>query len=276
MNMTLNGLELWKAAGNFANEPHVHNEWYQITMPVRGVCALNQERQSYQLSAGRALLAHPQTEHFFHMDSDTSVIVIKFQRLPSCDGQGGQEQSEFRELHAFDPGEINHLFRSWSAILLEDLPEPLRLQELEYAVQLYLGELLQGRGDPHSRMEALTTQVMVWPTNTFLAPVDSHMARVLDYIHSSYTSGTLDIDSMAAVAHQSRYHFMRSFKALTGSTPHQYVLKLRVEQASALLRCTGAKVTEICIQSGFSSIDQFYRAFLRLKGVTPTEYRRQS
>lgn len=278
LNIMMNDLELWKASGRFANEPHVHDDWYQVTMPVSGICDFVQERHAYQLVAGKAIVAHPQTEHFFQMDSDTSVIVIKFRSLPATDGKDGERehrQQEVKSLHVFDTREINTLFRSWSAILLEDTPEPLQMQELEYKVQRYLSGLL--KGGEHSRWEeVLPSAQLARVDGLFPGTADTHLARVLEYIHDNYASGVMDIDSMAAVAHQSRYHFMRSFKALTGSTPHQYVLRLRVEQASMLLRRTQAKVTDICAQCGFSSIDQFYRAFLRLKGLTPTEYRHKT
>lgn len=82
LNMTLNGLELWKATGGFANEPHAHDDWYQLTLPVRGQCYLVQERYDYPLQAGMGIIAHPQTEHYFEIGSDSAVIVIKFRKPP--------------------------------------------------------------------------------------------------------------------------------------------------------------------------------------------------
>ncbi|WP_440114529.1 helix-turn-helix domain-containing protein [Paenibacillus sp. QZ-Y1] len=291
LNMTLNGLELWKATGGFANEPHVHNDWYQVTLPVRGQCHLVQERHAYPLKAGMGIIAHPQIEHYFEIGLDSAVIVIKFRKPPlgSLEGEElGGGRAEFRPTQTFDPAEISSLFRGWNSILLDDMPEPLQVQETELAVEMYLRRMLSGQKNGNESAESIGAAVGI-DTGTGAtsarmpassqgalpqagAFIDPHLRRVLEYIHSAYT-GPIDIDSMAMVAHQSRYHFMRSFKALTGSTPYQYLLNLRVEEASRRLRLTADSVTTISYGLGFSSVSQFYRAFQRVKGATPMEYR---
>ncbi|PYY29195.1 helix-turn-helix domain-containing protein [Paenibacillus illinoisensis] len=295
LNMTLNGLELWKASGGFSNEPHVHDDWYQVTLPVRGECHLVQEQQAYPLQAGQGIIAHPQMEHFFEIGSDSAVIVIKF-RNPPGGGLGDLDrrraQTEFRPTKIFDPSEISRLFRGWSALLLDDAPESLQIQEIELAVEAYLSQVLSGGQQNRGSLTVATAgidatggagsnlvceQLQNWferTTSNGGAFIDPHLRRVLEYIHSDYTS-SMDIDSMAAIAHQSRYHFMRSFKALTGSTPYQYVLHLRVEEATRRLRLTTDSVTTISFRLGFSNVSQFYRVFQRIKGVTPMEYRNQ-
>ncbi|MGC5774764.1 helix-turn-helix domain-containing protein [Paenibacillus pabuli] len=294
LNMMLNGLELWKASGGFANEPHVHDDWYQVTLPVKGQCHLVQEQQAYPLQAGLGIIAHPRMEHFFEIGPDSAVIVIKFRNPPG----GGLEdldrpgaQTEFRTKQTFDPAEISRLFRGWNALLLDDAPEPLQIQETELAVETYLGRMLTGQpNESHLTLANAGTGVVGSAGSGLVrgqlqnlyqrtssnggAFIDPHLRRVLEYIHSDYTS-PMDIESMAAVAHQSRYHFMRSFKVLTGSTPYQYVLNLRVEEATRRLRHTTDSVTTISLGLGFSNVSQFYRAFQRVTGVTPMEYRNQ-
>ncbi|MDN4601366.1 helix-turn-helix domain-containing protein [Paenibacillus sp. F6_3S_P_1C] len=292
LNMMLNGLELWKASGGFANEPHVHDDWYQITLPVRGECHLVQEHQAYPLQAGLGIIAHPRMEHFFEIGSDSAVIVIKFRNPPGGgleDADRPRVQTEFRPTQTFDPAEISRLFRDWNALLLDDAPEPLQIQETELAVETYLARVLSSQQNRSGLTQATAGIDWVGSAGGSLvyeqlqnllqrtsgnggAFIDPHLRRVLEYIHSDYTS-PMDIESMAAVAHQSRYHFMRSFKALTGSTPYQYVLNLRVEEATRRLRHTTDSVTTISFGLGFANVSQFYRAFQRVTGVTPMEYR---
>jgi AraC family transcriptional regulator len=80
---------------------------------------------------------------------------------------------------------------------------------------------------------------------------------------------------MAAEACLSRVQFVRQFKRLTGLSPHQYVLRRRVERAAALL-----KSGEVCLKGlapdvGFSSQSHLTEAFRRVYGVTPGAYRDQ-
>ncbi|MDM5280904.1 helix-turn-helix domain-containing protein [Paenibacillus silvae] len=291
LNMTLNGLELWKASGGFANEPHVHDDWYQITLPIKGQCLLVQEQQTYSLQAGVGVVAQPRMEHFFEIGSDAAVIVIKFRNLPGglADRSSTAAPSELEITQAFDPAEISRLFRGWHVTGLEDEPDPLLIQETELAVEQYLERILSvpehslGSVREDGSTLAKNTKGLLLSSHNrpyllgitgSTAGIDPHMQRVLEYIHSDFTNA-MDIDSMAAVAHQSRYHFMRSFKMLTGSTPYQYLLNLRVEEAARRLRYTTESVTAISFALGFSHVSQFYRAFQRLKGVTPMQFRNQ-
>ncbi|MDX3076570.1 helix-turn-helix transcriptional regulator [Streptomyces sp. NPDC088354] len=83
----------------------------------------------------------------------------------------------------------------------------------------------------------------------------------------------LDLDAVAAHAGYSRYHFVRSFKAVYGETPGQYLSRRRIERAQEMLRTADLAVTEICTLVGFSSLGTFSSRFKRHTGLTPTEYR---
>jgi AraC-like DNA-binding protein len=61
---------------------------------------------------------------------------------------------------------------------------------------------------------------------------------------------------------------------MTGTTPHRYVLRARIERAQELLRMTGLSVAEIAAAVGFAGQSHFCTAFSRETGVTPTRYRR--
>jgi AraC-like DNA-binding protein len=72
----------------------------------------------------------------------------------------------------------------------------------------------------------------------------------------------------------SRFHLIRSFRALFGVTPHQYRTQLRLERARELLG-GGHSVTDACLQVGFSSLGSFSHLFERRVGVSPSAYRRR-
>jgi AraC-like DNA-binding protein len=83
----------------------------------------------------------------------------------------------------------------------------------------------------------------------------------------------LDVRSVAAVAHVSAAHFIRSFRAVFGETPHRYLQRRRVERSMFLLRETERSVTDICFDVGFSSLGTFSRTFHEIVGETPSGYR---
>src|SRR5437660_5466151 len=83
----------------------------------------------------------------------------------------------------------------------------------------------------------------------------------------------LDVRVVAAVAHISEAHFIRTFRAVFGETPHRYLQRRRVERSMFLLRETDRSVTDICFDVGFSSRGTFSRTFREIVGEAPSDYR---
>ena len=98
------------------------------------------------------------------------------------------------------------------------------------------------------------------------------MLRARDAMDRDYRS-ELDIAALAEIACVSKAHFIRTFKATFGETPHRYLQRRRVERAMYLLRTTTDDITDICMNVGFSSLGTFSRTFTEIVGETPTRYR---
>ena len=78
------------------------------------------------------------------------------------------------------------------------------------------------------------------------------------------------------MAHYSPFHFHRIFKAFTNETLNQYIVRKRVEKASAvLLRKKAITISELSLQFGFTSNSSFTRAFKKYYGLNPRDFRRQ-
>ncbi len=86
----------------------------------------------------------------------------------------------------------------------------------------------------------------------------------------------LDVAALARIACVSEKHFIRTFRATFGETPHRYLQRRRVERAMALLRDTDTSVSEICLDVGFASLGTFSRTFRAIVGVSPSAYRRSA
>jgi transcriptional regulator GlxA family with amidase domain len=83
----------------------------------------------------------------------------------------------------------------------------------------------------------------------------------------------LDVEWLARSLNLSRAHFIRSFRAAFGETPHRYLQRRRLERAMALLRETDRPVTEISLDVGFASLGTFSRTFREVVGEPPRAYR---
>ena len=102
--------------------------------------------------------------------------------------------------------------------------------------------------------------------------LNRRLLRARDTMDRAY-AGPLDVRSVAAVAHVSESHFIRSFRTVFGETPHRYLQRRRVERSMFLLRETDRSITDICFDVGFMSLGTFSRTFRGIIGETPTSYR---
>ena len=96
---------------------------------------------------------------------------------------------------------------------------------------------------------------------------DPKIAAVLSYINENL-GRELSVDELAEQAYLSRYHFMRLFKAQTGSTVHAYVRQKRLLHAARLIR-EGVSVGKAAADSGFGDYSAFHRAFRESFGISP-------
>ena len=98
------------------------------------------------------------------------------------------------------------------------------------------------------------------------------MLRARDAMDRDYAL-PLDVPNLASLACVSEAHFIRTFKATFGETPHRYLQRRRVERAMYLLRTGDRSVTDICMDVGFSSLGTFSRTFRDIVGETPSRFR---
>ena len=83
----------------------------------------------------------------------------------------------------------------------------------------------------------------------------------------------LALSDLAGAAAMSPYHFLRTFRAVVGMTPHQYVLHTRMHRAAVRLRRTSDSISAIAYTAGFGDLSTFNRRFQRIVGLSPSVYR---
>jgi AraC family transcriptional regulator len=100
------------------------------------------------------------------------------------------------------------------------------------------------------------------------------LRRIKELVHAKM-EGDLSLDEMAQSVGLSTAHFARMFRKSTGETPHQFVLRYRLERAKAMLRSPDARVLAVAVACGFKTQQHFAQVFRSVCGVSPTEYRHQ-
>jgi AraC family transcriptional regulator len=100
----------------------------------------------------------------------------------------------------------------------------------------------------------------------------ARLRRIKELVHTKLEDD-LSLDEMAESVGLSTAHFARMFRKSTGESPHQFVLRQRLERAKAMLRVPDARVLDVAVACGFKTQQHFAQVFRDLSGVSPTEYR---
>ena len=98
------------------------------------------------------------------------------------------------------------------------------------------------------------------------------VASAKEFIQS-HVEETITLDQVVEHVHVSRFYFCKLFKKATGLTLTEYVARVRIEKAKALLGDPSKRISEVVFASGFGSIPRFNSVFKRHVGMPPTEYR---
>jgi AraC family transcriptional regulator len=100
----------------------------------------------------------------------------------------------------------------------------------------------------------------------------ARLRRIRELVHAKMEDD-LSLDEMAESVGLSTAHFARMFRKSTGETPHQFVLRQRLERAKAMLRAPDARVLDVAVACGFKTQQHFAQVFRDICGVSPTEFR---
>lgn len=105
-------------------------------------------------------------------------------------------------------------------------------------------------------------------------PTLSGISRAVEMMHECFGE-PLGIGELAGAARLSRSQFGRQFHRLFGTSPREYLLRVRINAACRLLAETDRKTTDIAQETGFFDHSHFSRTFRRFMGVRPHVYRRR-
>jgi AraC family transcriptional regulator len=103
-----------------------------------------------------------------------------------------------------------------------------------------------------------------------LAP--ARLRKVTELVHAKIHDD-VTLEDMAGSVDLSIAHFSQMFRKSTGQSPHQFVLRQRVERAKEILRTEDTRMLDVAVACGFKTQQHFARVFRQVCGISPTEYR---
>jgi AraC family transcriptional regulator len=99
-----------------------------------------------------------------------------------------------------------------------------------------------------------------------------HLKIAMEYMQDHYAE-SITLDKLTRLSNLSPSHFINSFKQTLGVTPHQYLLKIRIERAKEKLQRSSLPLSEIAYELGFTDQSHFSRHFKKITGMSPLKWK---
>jgi AraC family transcriptional regulator len=180
--------------------------------------------------------------------------------LMAC-SDGAYGEVELRACRKFADSRLSAMVAAAHAEMVAGFPSGrLFLDSLEQAMAV---TLVNGHAVRHR------------PVQIYRGGLGSARLRRIKELVDAKMEGDLSLEEMAQAVGLSTAHFARMFRKSTGGTPHQFVLRQRLERAKGMLRAPDARVLDVALACGFKTQQHFAQVFRGVWGVSPTEYRQE-
>lgn len=261
---------LWfgKYHQNWENKLHQHN-YFQMIGILNGTGVATVQDASITVSKGKILFLPPQCLHALYCDPKSGapfkMLDVKFSVA---------DPNLFHDLMQL--GNVVTLKNfNWLTLNFEHILQESAAKERYYYdlinMQLYsvLVGIVREKVDSRSENIAPDSEELRSPVPNFKG---INIEQLIQYVNFNY-SNIISLDDLSSLANVNKTTLICIFKELFGTTPLQYVNRLRLQKAKELLTNTDTSIGEIAELIGFQSIHYFSRYFKAKEGCTPIEYR---
>jgi AraC family transcriptional regulator len=243
---------------NFGDRSHFKTE-YNDCFCLVFVRSGNLTKAGYDMHTGHAAIEKPDFEYQL-LPSVGECTIINF------------TDEFYRSLT--EEVNLSALFRTAqvdTSLIVNSSPES------EYLLYIILERLrTRGKLEIDGLVVDFLNQTLMTTPAPFSSPLSAYHCSVIangkEYIRRNFMRN-LSLYELSRHCGISPFYLSRLFKACTASSPHQYLLNIRLKHGEMLLRNTSQSVADISYSSGFTSPEYFSTLFKRKYRVTPTEYR---
>jgi AraC family transcriptional regulator len=265
-------------------EKDVEDSGLSIKMGMNGVENYHFEKDTLQVTADQYIIVNRHQSFTCRIDYPEPVyaccIYLSSDLIEEVAGHAHRNEEELLEQPGTRATELEFLEKEYS-LLENDLGKYLlkmrrhfsdtsAMARMDYQQLFY--EITERLLSSHRFTQRALDRIPCQKTST-QKELYRRLSLAYAYIHENYQQ-TIQLDDLAKIAMLSKFHLLRSFKSIYGTTPYQLVLKLRLEKAKVLL-AQDQSLEEVAFQLGFSDRRAFTKAFKRAYQMPPSSYRMQ-
>ena len=232
--------------------PHSH-DFYQYLYIKKGYGSMQADNVKLRLEAGNIYVLPPNVQHDIESaDDGMTTYELKFHangsevpRFPTIiDLSDTYAESVFKGMF----NEMTNMHHGYEQML------SVKLDELH----LWM-ERACAKENPNDKPSSYS----------------QNFSDVIFFMERHYAED-ISLKTLSDIAHMEKIYFLKKFKNEVGTTPVNYLRKLRINQAKKLLLNSEFNVTQIASLVGFQSIHHFSNVFKKTVGISPTEFKEQS
>lgn len=250
---------------------HAHNDWTEITVVLFGKTCYRVEDETFMLEAGDILICNPGVMH---------QNILRPDEQPSVQFFGGFTDFHFK---GYEPNRFPT--KAGSSVLRLSAESKREVQRLCYEIQ---AEREAGKPGMYFVLKAYLMQILMlivretidYPRNTsngynFETYGKSYaVKRIINYMSENFEK-KISLDQIAHNMYLSPVYVSKIFKEETGESPINYLIKIRLEKAKAILeRGEGGSIKSIANEVGYEDVYHFSKLFKKYYGVSPLNYKK--
>ncbi|MGR6871307.1 helix-turn-helix domain-containing protein [Pseudomonas sp. HK3] len=225
---------------SYSSKPTTHSHCFnQLVLPLKGSIDITVGTFNGNVSLRECVIIKSHQNHLFKADTQARFVVADMDKLPP--NIASSEQVVF----AINASLIHYL------TFIEN--------QLEHQINNKLEKSM------------FDTFYLLLEEQSLRPKVDARIGRSIHYIEQNMPE-SIQVKTLASLACLSETQFKKLFKVQTGLTAMQYVTKLRMEKAQALLRHTDYPLQMIAEKVGYAYISAFSRKFSQYFGLSPSRF----
>lgn len=260
---------IWMNEQTDCYDSHWHRAM-EIICPVENFYDVETDNESYRVNPGEILLIPPGEIHKLNAPEfgKRFIYLMNISLISKLKGFAGI-QSILSHPLLITKETYPKIYDDVYQLLLQIRNEYFNSAEYaELTIQALLLNMFVKIGDNHNNAEELFPNVRLYKQKEYVQKFN----MALEYIDKHYMED-VTLEEVADQIGFSKYHFSRLFKQYTDYTFCDYLTYRRIKVAEEYLASPDYSITEVAMQSGFSSISTFNRLFKQQKGCTPSEFR---
>ncbi|MGN0747942.1 MAG: helix-turn-helix domain-containing protein [Aristaeellaceae bacterium] len=257
---------------------------YELLYIKEGKCSIRVEDRLYTPQPGDFFLFRPRVTHAIQVSADTPLIQPHIHFDLCLQPDSGEVPVSMCPLERIPPEQMSFFRTDVLAEFISPMPDFVHIDNLKYAEGL-MSDIIYLHTNKVTILDAIREKTLFLQLLHYILGEMALMARnrardmsvtaqrVKTFLDLN-SHQTLTLDEIAEKCYISKCYMVSIFTDTYGISPCRYHQQQRINEAKYMLKLTNLSISEIAAHIGFSSLRSFSALFVRMEGMSPTEYRR--